>query len=221
MKHAPFALILAAALPTAACAAEGVSYDYVEAGYLRTESEFPSPLPDRRMDGWALNGAYAFHPNVHVFGGYSRQKLDAVTHRLLPRVDERLVRSPGGDYDKWRLGVGYRRELSERVDLIASLAYEHLSADFSEATPRPPNIKSKIGQLEAGVRGALAPNWEGYAVIGHQRSHTLGRSRSSSYARIGTLVKFNPRWGIAADARFSDDGRVDSREYFIGPRLSF
>lgn len=199
MKRALLALTLAAALPFAASAAEGVSYNYVEAGYAKTDAK------DSRADsdGWAINGSYAFHPNFHVFGGYSQQETDSYNFATL--------RVPSVDVDQWRLGVGYNHELSSRVDLVTRIAYENYKVDSGFG-----DYKLKGGTVEAGVRGSLAPNWEGYAFAGYQ-DYDKGYD-GKFYGRIGTLVKFNQNWGITADAKFVDGGE---KEYFIGPRFSF
>lgn len=201
MKRALLALTLAAALPFAASAAEGVSYTYAEAGYAKTDGE--NKFSD--ADGWAIGGSYAFHPNFHVFGSYNQQKTDAFTWND-------AIRIPGHDVDHWRLGVGYNHELSKRVDLVTRIAYENNKADYDSFG----EFKLKGGSVEAGVNGTLTPNWEGYAFAGYQDydNHYDGKF----YGRIGTLVKFNQNWGITADAKFIDGGE---KEFFIGPRFSF
>src|SRR5690606_38571305 len=72
MKKSLLALTLLAlpalAVSTAASAAEGVSYNYVEGGYSATNLD---KAPD--SDGWGLNGSVAIAPNFHVFGSYNQQ----------------------------------------------------------------------------------------------------------------------------------------------------
>lgn len=200
MKRALLALTLAAALPFSASAAEGISYNYVEAGYSKLDSKYSSS----DADGWAIGGSYAFLPNFHVFGDYTKQETDSI------RFNSFTV--PSTDLDTWRVGVGYNHELSKRVDLVTRIAYEQRKFDnrmFGDD-------KLKGGSVEAGVRGSLAPNWEGYAFAGYQDydKHYDGKF----YGRIGTQVKFNQSWGITADAKFIDGGE---KEFFIGPRFSF
>ncbi|MFK3648145.1 diffusible signal factor-reguated Ax21 family protein [Lysobacter enzymogenes] len=212
MKRALLALTLAAALPFAASAAEGVSYNYVEAGYAKIDAK--NKFAD--SDGWTIAGSYAFHPNFHVFGSYSKQETDS--HNYL--IGGTSFRTPSADFDRFNVGVGYNHELSNRVDLVTRIAYEQNKYDFSGFSD-----KFKGGFVEAGVRGTLTPNWEGYAFAGYQdfdntRSYgsLADKYDSKFYARVGTLVKFNNNWGITADAKFIDGGE---KEYFIGPRYSF
>lgn len=215
MKRALLALTLAAALPFTASAAEGISYNYVEAGYAKTDAK--SSFND--ADGWAIAGSYAFLPNFHVFGGYSKQETDSFKVDGIPGL------SYSYDLDNWNLGVGYNHELSKRVDLVTRIAYQESKADFGYGASE----KHKGGSVEVGVRGSLAPNWEGYAFAGYQDLDTKYKGfiedtgfqkpdNDKFYGRIGTQVKFNQNWGITADAKFIDGG---NKEFFIGPRYSF
>ena len=89
MKNSLIALALVAALPFAASAAEGLSYNYVEGNYAKTDA-------GTEADGWGVKGSYAVLPKMHVFGEYSRQEVD----------------NTNIDVDQWRVGVGYNQELS-------------------------------------------------------------------------------------------------------------
>lgn len=106
MKRSLLVLGLAAALPFAAAhAAQGISYNYVEAGYAATNSDLDA-------DGFGINGSVAVHPNFHLFGGYMNQDID----------------HSSDDFDQWRLGVGYNHEVSRYADLVTRLAYEKFDA---------------------------------------------------------------------------------------------
>ena len=139
MKRSLLALTLAAALPFAASAAEGVSYNYVEGGYAATN--LSDGLPD--ADGWGVRGSVAFHPNFHVFGDYSSQEFD----------------NTNLDVDQWRIGLGYNHEISPRADLLTRVAYEKIDRG---------NIDIDGWSVEAGARGAFTNNFEGYALAGYQ-----------------------------------------------------
>ncbi|MBN7138806.1 hypothetical protein A7A76_06730 [Lysobacter enzymogenes] len=214
MKRALLALTLAAALPFAASAAEGISYNYVEAGYAKIDAK--NKFAD--SDGWTIAGSYAFHPNFHVFGSYSKQETDSRNYVF----GGNTFRTPSADVDRWNVGVGYNHELSQRVDLVTRIAYEQNKYDLGNGFG---SDKFKGGLVEVGVRGSLAPNWEGYAFGGYQDfdntrnyGNLADKYDSKFYARLGTQVKFNQNWGITADAKFIDGGE---KEFFIGPRFSF
>lgn len=196
MKHSPVrsklaALTLLAALPFAASAAEGVSYNYVEGGYLATDTDGGD------ADGWAINGSAAIAPNFHLFGGYSGQKTDDFTVAG--------VRFDGVDVDQWRAGIGYNHEISPAADLVTRVAYERADVEGGSADGY---------SVEAGVRGALAANFEGYALAGYEDGDDFD---GDFYGRVGAQVKFNPTWGLSGDVKFADG----DTQYFVGPRITF
>lgn len=197
MKRSPIlstlaALTLLAALPLAASAAEGVSYTYVEGGYIATDTDAGN------ADGWAINGSGAIAPNFHVFGGYSGQKTDDFTSGPL--------RFEGVDVDQWRAGIGYNHEISPTIDLLTRVAYERTDVEGGG--------NADGYSVEAGVRGALASNFEGYALAGYEDGDQYD---GDFYGRVGAQVKFNPTWGISGDVKFANG----DTQYFVGPRITF
>lgn len=175
MKRTLLALTLLAALPFAASAAEGVSYNYVEGGYTRLDAGHTGSNND--ADGWALNGSGAISPNFHVFGGYSNVEINDTDF----------------DIDQWRLGVGYNRELSPKADLVTRVAYEKFDAGAG--------VDGNGYSVEAGVRGALTPMLEGYAFAGYEDYQDFD---GDFYGKVGAQVKFNPTWGINGEVKFAD-----------------
>lgn len=192
MKRSLLALTLLAALPLAASAAEGVSYNYVEAGYIGTNTDGGD------ADGWAINGSGAIAPNFHIFGGYSGQTTDD--------FDVGPVRFEGVDVDQWRAGLGYNHEISPAADLVTRIAYEKAEVDAGGSADGY--------SIEAGVRGALTPNFEGYALAGYEDGDEFD---GDFYGRVGALVKFNPTWGISGDVKIVDG----DTQFFVGPRMTF
>lgn len=188
MKRTLLALTLLAALPFAASAAEGVSYNYVEGGYTRLDAGHTGSNND--ADGWALNGSGAINPNFHVFGGYSKVNIN----------DTDI------DLDQWRLGVGYNRELTPKVDLVTRVAYEKFDAGQG--------VDGDGYSVEAGVRGAMTPMLEGYALAGYEDYKDFD---GDFYGKVGAQVKFNPTWGINGEVKFADG----DTQVFVGPRISF
>ncbi|MFS8138054.1 MAG: diffusible signal factor-reguated Ax21 family protein [Thermomonas sp.] len=189
MKRSPAliklsALALACALPFAASAADGVSYNYVQGNYVYTNSS-------ANADGWGLNGSVAVHPNVHVFASYANQKIN---HTSL-------------DFDQYRVGVGYNKEISPKADLVANVAYDKFDAGSG--------AKLDGYSVEGGVRAGLAPKLEGYAMLGYED----GKHYSGDvYGRLGAQVKFNPNWGVSADVKIANGGDT---QWTVGPRLTW
>ena len=136
MKRSLFALALLAALPFAASAADGISYNYVEGGYAKTNTDVLD------ADGWALNGSVAFHDNFHLFGGFQKQEFDDTNF----------------DFDQYRIGVGYNHPIASKVDLLTRVAYEKVDAGNL--------FDVDGYSMEVGVRGAANAMFEGYALAG-------------------------------------------------------
>jgi hypothetical protein len=109
MKNTVIALGLAAIVPFAASAADGrLSYNYVEGGYVATDSKGGD------ADGFGIKGSLAVHPNYHVFADYTGQETD------LGKVD----------VDQWRIGAGYNRGISQNTDLVARAAYQKFDPQY-------------------------------------------------------------------------------------------
>jgi Ax21 family sulfation-dependent quorum factor len=193
MKRSLLALTLLAALPFAASAAEGLSYNYVEGGYVATDTDAGD------ADGWGINGSGAIADNFHVFGGYTFQKTD----------DETIggLRFDGVDVDQWRVGLGYNHPVAANTDLLARVAYENYDIEGD-------NDRLDGYSAEVGVRSALAQNFEGYALAGYEDGD---RFDGDFYGRLGAQVKFNQNWGISGDVKFADS----DTQWFVGPRLTF
>ena len=107
MKRSLLALSLIAALPFAATAAEGVSYNYVQGGYVATNGD-----GNGNADGFGIDGSVAVHPNFHIFGGYNTQDVD----------------NTNIDVDQWKLGVGYNYEIAPKADLVTRTVYKKVDA---------------------------------------------------------------------------------------------
>ena len=185
MKRSLLVLSLAAAIPFAASAADGLSYNYVEAGYAATNR-------DRQVDadGFGARASVAFHPNFHVFGDFSHQEFD----------------NTSVDADQWRLGVGYNHQISPRADLLTRVAYEKVDLGrYGDADG---------WSVEAGARGVLTRNLEGYALAGYEDGDAFD---SDFYGRLGATVKFTPNWGLSADVKFNSDDTA----WFVGPRFTW
>ena len=210
MKRSPTrnklaALALLAVLPAlglsaAASAADGLNYNYVEGGYIATNSDVDA-------DGWAVNASAALSPNFSLFGSYSGQKTDAFTAGGV-RVDS-------ANADQWRLSVGYNYGISANTDLVARAAYDKYKIDDVSIGGVNYGGNDVNGySAEVGVRSALASNFEGYALAGYEDSQDFS---GDFYGRLGGQVKFNPNWGLSGDVKFaSGDTQV-----FIGPRFSW
>ncbi len=187
------ALVVATAVPFAASAADGISYTYVEGGYTAINSDSGD------ADGWALKGSAALTPNFHLFGDFSNQD----------------VEDTNVDFDMWRVGVGYNHQVSQHADLVTRVAYEKFDApSFLNSDGVLVNPEADGYSVEAGVRGAMTPMLEGYAMAGYEDGDEYD---GDFYGRFGAQLKFNPNWGVAADVKLADG----DTQWFVGPRLTW
>ena len=184
MKRSLLALTLMAAFPFAASAADGVSYNFIEGGYAATNTDAGD------ADGFGVNGSVAIHPNFHLFAGYSNQEIE----------DTNI------DFDQSRFGVGYNHQIAPAADLVTRVAYEKFDAGSG--------LNFDGYSAEVGVRGALAPSFEGYAMAGYE---DFEQSDSEFYGRVGAQVKFNQNWGVSGDVKFIDG----DTQYLVGPRFTW
>ena len=205
-RRAPLTLLAAVpalSLSAAASAADGVSYNYIEAGYAATRLHDS----DIDADGFGANASVALHPNFHLFGGYSGQQSDQF---IVGGANVEV------DVDQWRVGLGYNHAIAGNTDLVACAAYEKFEVD--DVTVNGVRFDSGEGgdgySAEVGVRSALMPNFEGYALAGYE---DYGDDGDDFYGRVGAQLKFNQSWGVNGDVKFAD-GDI---QYFVGPRLTW
>lgn len=189
MKRSLLALALVAAVPLAAAHAA----EGVSYNYV--EGGYGATNSDLDADGFALNASIAFHPNFHAFGGYLNQEIDGTSN----------------SFDQWRLGVGYNHEVTRNTDLLTRIAYERFDGGSS--------FEVDGWSVEVGVRSALTPNLEGYALAGYENygSDDYFDYGSDFYGRLGALVKFNQNWGLSGDVKFVSG----DTQWFVGPRFTW
>ena len=193
MKNSLIALALLAAAPFAASAAEGLSYNYAQGDYVKTDADAG------KADGWGVKGSYEFIPHFHAFGEYNQQKADITDAKT----------------DQWRVGLGYNHELSKRVDLLTRVAYEKAKTDsFTAGGVRFPSLSADGYSVEVGVNSALTNRLTGYALAGYEDGDDYD---GDFYGRLGAQVKFNPNWSASADVKFADG----VTQWFVGPRYSW
>lgn len=192
MKRSLLALTLLAALPFAASAADGVSYNYVQGGYSKINS-------DLNADGWAVKGSAAVAPNFHVFGQYGSSSTNDT-----PTIGGAKIK-----LDQWEVGVGYNQAISRNVDFVGTLAYQKADAEALGIS-----VDSDGYAAEAGVRAAMSPMFEGWAALGYEDAKDFD---GEFYGRLGGQVKFNQTWGLVGDVKLVDG----DQQYFIGPRLTW
>ncbi|WP_045728748.1 Ax21 family protein [Xanthomonas sp. GPE 39] len=200
MKTSLLALGLLATLPFAASAAEGISYNYAEAGYAQTDNGGDA-------DGWAVKGSYAFHPNFSVFGDFNRQNSDFGNFHV----------------NHWRIGAGYNYEIANSTDLVTRIAYNRLGIPKNTSIgdvdlSRKTNFNG--WSAEAGIRTAFNPYLEVYALGGYEDYLKKDgiNPEGRFYGVIGGEAKLNQNWSLSGDMKMDRHG---TKEWFVGPRFSW
>jgi Ax21 family sulfation-dependent quorum factor len=191
MKKTLFSLGLIAALPFAANAADGISYNYFEIGYVNTDTEYQD------ADGWGMRTSAAVAPNFHFFFGYSNQNSS---------------HNHANDVNHWYIGPGYNREINQSIDLVSRIAYQRLGLGHG--------FNFHGYSAEMGIRAALNPKLEGLAMVGwedYRRKRWIDPD-SQFYLRLGAQWKFTRNFGIASDVKLTDGGDY---EWFVGPRVNW
>ena len=188
------AVLALAIIPFAAQAAD-LDYSYLQAGY-----QFGHSSSGRDSHGWGGDAAAALGNNFQITGSYLRASHDQTN------------RAPDQSVDNWGLGGGFHTGVSATTDFVANLDYHQASVDGLSR-----DIHTWSG--EAGVRSALAPQWEGWVMAGYGDTHNpnSGNNRDEFFGTVGAQYKFNKQWGLVADGRIGHD----SNSVFIGPRFSF
>lgn len=174
MHRSLYSFILLAAAPFAASAQDAaLSYDYVEAGYVRTDTSGDA-------DGWGVGGSWSIDPRFHVFGNYAESNANDIDAL---------------DVTQWTLGAGFRHGLSDRTDLVTRFAWSSVELKHPFAPPGSNNGLT----FEAGVRSAVARHLETWALAGYG---DLDHGDGELYGRLGAHAMFGEHWGVAGDVKF-------------------
>jgi len=195
MKRILLAALAAAVLPLAAQAGD-LSYTYLQAGYDAAHNDNSG----RDSHGWSGAGSVAVGNHFQVLGGFNHSDRD-------------LPNNPSSSVNAWRPGAGFHTPVSGNTDFVADVDYHQASVDGVSR-----DTKRYSGEL--GVRSALAPQWEGWAMAGYEHAHDpagAGRNNGEAFGKLGGQYKFTKNWGLVAEGRLAEN----DRSIFIGPRISF
>lgn len=193
------AAALLAALPLSATAAEGLSYNYVEAGWNQVEVD---GIAD--PDGAYLRGSFLIGQQVNLFAGYSRasESLTLGSTRVKYQVSQP------------EFGIGYHQEFSDRLDFTADLAWLRLEAKVRAGGTGSVSDHINAGRATVGLRGKPSPRTELWAKAGYIDGSDLD---GDFVGVLGGQVNFNRTWGLVAETELIED----SNHYRVGVRASF
>lgn len=213
-----------------AAPAADFSYSYIEAGYAKSKQDighdaWRAPTirtGDIDADGYYLKGSVELGQTpFYLFGGYKKASDDNVSVRVTDPLALVVPTKLDVDAKQFDLGFGYHHGLSDRVDLVTELSYLRTDLDVDAVSLVAPftrvrgrSVDGDDYRVGVGIRGQLAQNFEGW-IKAH---YTDGDYYDSQFGgTLGVLVKFNPTWGVSAEAEVGDDNQL----YTIGVRASF
>lgn len=221
MKQTVLALALGAVAATASfsASADELKYNYVEADY--SDANFKSiyngiQSVDPDLSGFTLRGSLLFGESFYGFGSYSYGSGD-----LVEVLNGPLYADANFDLDRWNLGVGYRKGLSDKVDFVTELSY--LNYDVTAKVLVTDGFGSwnylEKGsydglRLGAGLRGKLSESFEGQVKVNYDDGGDLNGSFNGSLLGV---YHFSDVWGVVGEFEVGED----YTGYNVGVRASF
>ncbi|WP_115553016.1 hypothetical protein [Xanthomonas arboricola] len=203
-------LILAALLAATpfAAAAEGLSYSYVEGGWNRTEITVNGDSDD--IDGGYIRGSWQIAEPVYLLAGYQRATKDF-------NLGSGFVLE--GTLQQASFGIGYRQEMTERVEFIADISVLRSKVE-SDLRLRGRSIDdssdtSSLGFGNLGLRGKPSPRTEAWIKAGYIDGSDV--DEGEFVGTLGGQVNFTPTWGLVGEVQFIDN----ANQYRVGVRASF
>ncbi|MBO9739628.1 hypothetical protein J7432_11545 [Xanthomonas axonopodis pv. begoniae] len=203
-------LILAALLAAApfAASAEGMSYSFVEGGWNRTEVSVNGDSDE--IDGGYLRGSWQIAEPVYVFAGYQR-----ATENYSPSAGVTAEIT----VQQAHAGIGYRQEMTERVDFTADIA---VLRNKGEAESRvngrrlgKASDSINLGFANLGLRGKPSPRTEAWIKAGYIDGSDV--DKGEFVGTLGGQVNFTLTWGLVGEVEFIDN----ANQYRVGVRASF
>lgn len=214
---------VAAGVPQAVSAAEGLEYSYLRLDLIgRDVDGFEDTVSDttERYDdggGAALEGSFAFTDNFFVFGAYSETESDVMVRT------EDVFLPADTDITRFDVGVGANAELTERMDFVGRVAYADI--DFGEFELGTTSDFDTIDEdssdgfaVDAGIRSQVLDNLEGSIGV---RYLTLDSDNSlrdvDNTSLIGSILfEMSDNWDLGFEVDVGDE----IREYMLGVRFS-
>ncbi len=193
-KHLVAALILALA-PFAASARDSLgSYTYIEAGFnrLSVDSNTANTVD---FDGAYLRSSIELSDNLYFHGGLAFSR----NSDLPTTVNAREI----------QLGLGYKYNVADNVDLIAEAAFQRQEFKAGSLTDVANNTR-----LGVGVRGAVSNSIEGWVKANYVDG---GRYQGTFVGTLGAQFVFSEKWGIVGEV----DAGGDESRFMLGVRASF
>lgn len=208
-------LVLTAVATSSVAAAQSRSYTYLDAGYGKQSIESANSDPLLRLDdieatGGYLAGSTDLGRGVFLSGGIHKGNGD-IKLRSGPQVLTKL----NVDVQQVVVGLGYRREINERLDWTAELAYLDTRFEYeNRAILFTDKQDGGDARLAIGLRGELTERLEAWGKLRYTDGDTYEAEASVA---AGALLKFNDMWGLTAEA----EAGAGNSQYSVGVRIAF
>lgn len=206
--------------PVTVLAADGLSYSYLQLGYVNLNidevGDSGSLLDDiDNGGGWAASGSIALSSNWFAFTQYS------VTDSDVSFTDDQgLSFNSNTDINRLDLGGGFHSALSNNTDMVFRVAYIDVDTDgfsfggSSDASLDDLNDDSSDGYfIDAAIRSQFSQRMEG--SLGLRYTDLENIDNISLIANV--MHEFSPAMGVNFGLEVGDD--ISS--FLIGLRYSF
>ncbi|MEQ4575432.1 MAG: hypothetical protein ABN502_10920 [Gammaproteobacteria bacterium] len=214
MRNTLILAAMLAAAPFAASAADGLSYNYVEAGWTRLSVDIGDG--NEHGNGGYIRGSWQIAQPAYVFASFAQ--VEKTYHYDEGVRDKYTLSQP-------EIGIGFRQEWTERVDFIADIAYLRINAkvklsgydDYFDVVGIDGSYKEHVnaGRATVGVRGKPSPRTEAWIKAGYMDGSDF--DKGEFVGNLGGQVNFNRTWGLVGEAQFIDD----TTQLSLGVRASF
>jgi hypothetical protein len=198
-KQIALGTVLALGVGAQAIAAEGFSYNNVEAAFIKGKISVPLDGGEglsAKGDGFQLSGSAAFGENLFGFASFGSLGLDKF------KIDGVSVDAGGAEVKvkPLSLGVGFHWALSPNLDFVSSVSFERLKVSLSEAD----FSESANGYgLGVGLRGRVGESLE---LTGNLKYVDI--EESDFVYGVGGRYYFTPAFAVGIDYSKYDDSNL-------------
>jgi hypothetical protein len=176
-KHLALGAVLALGLGTQAFAADSLSYNLIEGGYVRGEVDDI----DLHGDGFSIGGSLELGQNL--FGFASVNSVDYDNTNLSSSL--------------FNAGLGFNWALGPDVDLVSGVSWERVTAKASGVSVSDDGIG-----LNVGLRG----RFDQLELTGNVKYSDFGHGSNGFTLGASGRYYFTPAFAAGPDISHSDDG---------------
>jgi len=166
--------VMLAAIPLAVHA-QGMSYSYVDLGYVETEIDGVGP----KADGFGLRGSGGFAENFFVFAEFADQSIRNI------------------DIEQLAVGLGGHLPLSDNLDLVGRAGWAR-----AEASGFGGSIDDDGYLVSAGLRGRIGEYVELEGSVIHT---DFGGNSDDTAVAVGGRYHFTQNFAVGAEYQEGDE----------------